>query len=142
MEDEIVVHSLRQAQEIFKVGSPSTIQQWCQTGRLDGTFEDKRWTIRIPADHPDLPKNKVRADPIHHPRIEVVDERDARIATLEAELDAVRSERDFLREQQLAWQRTLPDLVARLVAGLQPPALPPPPESPPRRWWRWLSKLY
>lgn len=139
MEDEVlVVHSLRQAQAIFKLGSPSTVQAWIKDGRLDGTFENKAWTIRIPPDHPDLPRNKVADPPIHYPMAAaVVDERDAKIATLEAQVELLTSERDHLREQQQEWQRVLPELAVRLVEQMRPPALPAP-EPKPRRWWHWL----
>jgi hypothetical protein len=142
--DEIlVVHSLREAGKIFGGRSPDTIKQWCVRGRLDATFSGGRWTIRIPPDHPDLPRNRRPADPIHYPRVEAYDERAveladlrARVTGLESENALLTSERDFLREQQLEWQRQLPALAERLVEQLRPPALPAPePEPKPRFWW-------
>lgn len=143
-DETLIVNSLREAARVFGV-APDTVRQWAMSGRLDATqHPDKRWTIRIPPDHPDLPANKA-GDPVHYPRVETHDERDVQLAELkgkvsglESQVELLTSERDFLREQQLEWQRQLPALAERLVEQMKPPALPAPePEPKPRFWWLW-----
>lgn len=129
--DEVVVHSLRQAAQVFKV-SPDTVRLWAMNGRVEGSQDGAgRWTIRIRKDHPDLPENRSEGVTRHYPLVD--DPRDAEIAGLRAENERLADEVGFLREQIRQAHGAQLALIDRLLEASRP-ALPP----PTRPWYSYL----